>query len=1216
VAHLAVALLGLFEATLDGRPAEGLNSDRLRALLAYLAVESGREHPREQVASLLWPERTDQEALNALRNALSKLRGALGDRRSSGNCQAPFPFLLITRTSVQFNQASDHWLDAAELERMASQDLTGLRQTRSARSLSDLTATVKLYRGPFLHGLSVADSPAFDEWMLFKGEEYRRGVLSLIEQLTSLHIARGEIAEAVRWARRQIELEPYREEAHRQLMAALALGGERPAALAHYEACRRLLAEELGCEPDDKTQALYAQIRAGTLALSVLPSLGLSASPDRGELLVSVGASPPPRFVAREQELARLGTLLDRALAGRGGVALIAGEAGSGKTALLDEFARQAGATHGDLIVARGRCNAHDGAGDPYLPFRDILQTLAGDVEGKRAGGTLSVEQARRAWEALPAVGAALVEHGPDLVDTFVPGEALLRRVEAFRSPTGAGPWQAKLREIVRRAGEGKASQPDLFGQVTQVLHSVSVVRPLLLAIDDLQWADGGTAALLFHLGRRLAGSRILLACAYRPEAVQALPDPKGLPRPLGSVLQELTREWGDVLVDLDRADGHAFVEAYLDSEPNRLRAGFRQALYDHTEGSPLFTVELLRSFERAGALVQDEARHWIEAPGLDWDHVPVRVEAVIAGHLASLPDEDRALLQAASVQGEQFAAEVAARVLGWDEEAAIQRLSGPLRRRHRLVEADRLERLASSGQRLSHYRFRHWLVQRSAYGSLDAVERARLHEATGRTMEAIYGPPAGQAEGEWMLSVALELARHYEAAGMPLQAARALHDAGRQAMRLAAFGEALSHFEHGLSLLADEPPSPERTEIERLLQVARLGPQATLGGWGSSQLAGNLARATDAGAGSAQGRLKLQMLQADADLLSARGSFEDALAVAGQMLDLASQGGDEAFVAGAHLRFGLLHHLMGKPPEAESHFEQVIARLTPERRADSRAALGQDVTTGATTFSALNQWLLGHPEKALARSAQALTDALEQGNLYGQVLASALGSMTLFLLRSDAATLQERAELAYRLSLQGALAWLQAYAQVFLGWLVVLRGDNDAGIERMRSAIAGWQATGMAIGTDSLLVVLGDGCLSAARRCRAASNTATRAGWLAIGLGAIEPFLGPDVPCGQSYQAELYRLQGELLLERDGLAAAEEALACFEQAIQIGAEQGAPAWKLRAAMSLVRLRERQGEACVAELAEAQRCLRQVYEQFTEGFNFPDLLDAAALIGE
>jgi hypothetical protein len=123
----------------------------------------------------------------------------------------------------------------------------------------------------------------------------------------------------------------------------------------------------------------------------------------------------------------------------------------------------------------------------------------------------------------------------------------------------------------------------------------------------------------------------------------------------------------------------------------------------------------------------------------------------------------------------------------------------------------------------------------------------------------------------------------------------------------------------------------------------------------------------------------------------------------------------------------------------------------------------------------------------------------------------------------------------------------------------------------------------------------------------------------LATALAAIEPLLGPKVPCGQSYQAELHRVRGELLLARDGLSAAEEALACFERARQIGAEQGALAWQLRAAMSLVRLRHSlrsQGDACAAELAEARRGLRAVYARFTEGFSFPDLVEAEALLQE
>jgi tetratricopeptide (TPR) repeat protein len=753
-------------------------------------------------------------------------------------------------------------------------------------------------------------------------------------------------------------------------------------------------------------------------------------------------------------------------------------------------------------------------------------------------------------------------------------------------------------------------------------LHTVSQARPLLLAVDDLQWADGGTVALLFHLGRRLAGSRILLACTLRPEALQDTIDPKGLERPLGSVLHELAREWGDVWVDLDRADGRAFVEAYVDSEPNRLGAGFRHTLYDHTEGNPLFTVELLRSFERQGALVREEAGHWIEAPGLDWEHVPARVEAVIARHLAGLPDEDRVLLGAASVQGDQFIVEVAARVLGWDEDAAAQRLSGPLHSRHRLVEAVSLDRLPSSGQRLSRYRFRHWLLQRVTYGSLDAVARARLHEETGRALEAIYAPPAGQAEAEQAPSeasgqaqtLALALARHYEAAGLPLKAARALHDAGRQATALSAFREAVHHFDHGLALLVDEPPSPERLETERLLRVARLIPQRSLVGTASSEVEGALARARQAGAGEAQGRTRLMTLEAEVGYLVSRGLLEGALRVAAQMLELATQEGDEGAVAHANFWFGFVHNLMGDPLEAVSQFDWIFARQIAGE-AKLRAAIGYDITVHALTFSGINQWFLGEPEQALRRSTQAVTRALELGDLLGQAFASACGCTTLFLLRSDAAALQERAELCQRVCEEEGFAQWQYFADVFLGWLAVMRGEDLAGIEHMRRAMAAWQDAGMVVGSDALVVVLADGCLAAASR-RPAGDDEERARLLAIALAAVERWIGPDVPCGQAYQAELHRLRGELLLARGGLAAAEEALACFQQAFDLGREKGALAWELRAAMSLVRLRQRPGAAFAAELAEARQCLCEVYSRFTEGFAFPDLQEAAALIGE
>jgi len=375
------------------------------------------------------------------------------------------------------------------------------------------------------------------------------------------------------------------------------------------------------------------------------------------------------------------------------------------------------------------------------------------------------------------------------------------------------------------------------------------------------------------------------------------------------------------------------------------------------------------------------------------------------------------------------------------------------------------------------------------------------------------------------------------------------------------------------------------------------------------------LERATGAGAGDALGRPRLQLLLSEGQRLAARGQLEGSLAMAQQMLDLATQWGDEAFTGVSHWRFGHTYNIMGKFQDAEKHFSWLLGWLTPEWRAELIAAIGTGLLPQVLSSSALNLWLLGFPEQALKRSNQAVAGELERRDLYGQAFASGIGCTVLYLLRSDPAALQERNALCSRLCQQQGFAMWRPYADVFLGRLAVIQGQDSAGVARMQSAIAGWQAMGMAIGMDSLVMVLADGCLAAARR-RPAIGDPVRSSLLATGLAAIDPLLGLDAPCGQSYQPELYRLEGELLLERDGLAAAGEALRCFQHALQLGREMEALGWELRAAMSLVHLRVRQGEAYAAELAEARQFLSDLYARFTEGFSFPDLQEAATMISE
>jgi DNA-binding SARP family transcriptional activator len=261
MAHLSLSLLGPFQATLDGQLVTGFESNKVRALLAYLAVEAGRPHPREVLAGLLWPDWPDQAALGNLRHILSNLRQAIRDH------QADPPFLLITREAIQFNSASDTCLDVAMFTGLIAADTSG------SLAIDRLRQAVALYRGSFLEGFSLSDSPAFEEWILLKREQIAWQMSQALHRLATYGEQCGQYEQAQAYARRQLELEPWDEETHRQLMRLLALSGQRSTALAQYATCRRLLAQELGVEPARETTALYESIRDGTLEAPVVPRL-------------------------------------------------------------------------------------------------------------------------------------------------------------------------------------------------------------------------------------------------------------------------------------------------------------------------------------------------------------------------------------------------------------------------------------------------------------------------------------------------------------------------------------------------------------------------------------------------------------------------------------------------------------------------------------------------------------------------------------------------------------------------------------------------------------------------------------------------------------------------------------------------------------------------------------------------------------------------------
>lgn len=507
----------------------------------------------------------------------------------------------------------------------------------------------------------------------------------------------------------------------------------------------------------------------------------------------SLEKAPQPIFVARERELARLRGLLEIALGGRGQVVFVTGGPGRGKTTLLQEFARQAMEEEASLLVAGGNCNAYSGMGDPYLPFREMMGMLTGDVEARWAAGAMTGGHAQRLWMALPQAVKALADHGPSLLEVFVPGAALISRAAA--AVPGGAPSLQRLRLAMRvqQAPSERLEQGHLFAQYTTVLRELARQHPLFLILDDMQWADAASLSLLFHLGRRLEGSHITIACAYRPEEVALGRD--GKRHPLEKVLSEFKRTFGDVWVDLGEAEeseGRRFVNAFLDTEPNRIGEGFRNALHARTRGHPLFTVELLRTMKDRGDLVRDQSEHWVEGQGLDWQTLPARVEGVIEERVGRLEEDHRELLAMAAVEGERFTVQVLARATGIGERRIIRWLADDLGERHRLITDDGVD--SFGGQRLHQYRFRHVLFQQFLYQRLSPVKREMLHADLGQALEELH---AGRTE-----KIAVQLARHWLQAAQEKRAIPYLLRAGDQARALYAHAEAERFYRQAVRIL------------------------------------------------------------------------------------------------------------------------------------------------------------------------------------------------------------------------------------------------------------------------------------------------------------------------------------------------------------------------------------------------------------------------------
>jgi adenylate cyclase len=591
---------------------------------------------------------------------------------------------------------------------------------------------------------------------------------------------------------------------------------------------------------------------------------------------------------------------------------------------------------------------------------------------------------------------------------------------------------------------------------------------------------------------------------------------------------------------------------------------------------------------QERGDLVHDGDGNWVEGSTLDWETMPARVEAVIAERIGRLAQPLQAALQVASVEGEVFTAEVLAQVLKTDERELLVRLSGELDKQHRLIRAESIQRM--NGQLISSYRFQHILFQKYLYSSLDEVERVHLHEQVGAALEGLY------SIREEIPVIALQLARHFEEAGIPEKAIHYLHQAGERAIRLSAYEEGISHLNRGLELLYLLPDSSKRDQQELTLQLS-IG-MAWKYNWSSPQGRNAINQARELSQQLGKTDHLSRVLGELAIYHYVHAEYHQAIEVASDALSLAEQESDPTLVAEGHWLLGFLKFCLGDYITAKTHLEHVIAFYNPEEHHRSLIFLrGVDVGLSAMAYYACCLWCLGYPDQAMKISKEAL--ALARGFNHPFTLADVLcfaGCVFNAMLR-NARILEDCAEELLQIATSESLYMSGWYgmASNFKGVALTMQGQAQKGMEHIQECITSTQASGI-----RLYNVISLQSLAKAQ----AEVGDTQAGLDTLGEAMTVLKQTDD----RHLESELHRLKAELLIAEGDDSSAESS---FAEALEVSRKQQAMSWELRSSIGLAHLWQKQGK-----VEEARTLLESIYNWFTEGFDSPDLKEAKALLDD
>ncbi|MBZ5615736.1 MAG: AAA family ATPase [Acidobacteriia bacterium] len=766
-----------------------------------------------------------------------------------------------------------------------------------------------------------------------------------------------------------------------------------------------------------------------------------------------------------------------------------------------------------------------------------------------------------------------------EALDSLLRGDGQLAGTLRDLAPS----WYAQLFPLLALQAHARATtQEKVKRELATFLCEITSQNPLVLFFDDVHWTDPSTIDLLAHLGTKFDGTRILVIVTYRPTELLLLKHPFiGVKRDLQgrALCREIEVEF------LSPAD----VERYIGLEflGNCFPREFAGLIHSTTEGNPLFMVDLLRYLRDCKVIVKkngDASWHLAQSlPDLS-RNIPQSVNGVIERKIDQLSDRDREVLTAAAVQGYEFDSAALAPVLE-GASVEIEETLDRLERVHAFAKRVGEDELSGSTPTVR-YRFVHVLYQNALYARLTPTRRVALSMALAHGLESLYGDRSS--------TIASQLAFLYETARNPDRAADYFLLAAQNAQRIFANQEAIALARHGLALLNKIPESPERTRKELDLQLTLAFSFLCTQGYASPETGANMARARELCEALGDTASLLLVIFGLWTYYLCKGDMKFARETAEHLLSISHNVNDSASLLVAHATLAITLELQGELIAAREQFEETSRHYDFKQQGRYVQLYRLDPGIQAESDLVRVLWLLGFPDQARQKIEETLTRAR----------AVAIPVTLAFSQRSAAWHYQnlrqpekarEIGEACIALCDEHGILLERAWVECPYGWAVAELGKTEEGISHIRA------------GLEAQLSIGAEGARPQMQAISA--ETLWHAGRTEEALQAVEDGLAASSRNGDNfYDAELWRLKGELLKMQDKSAEAES---CFQKAVEIAREQAAKSLELRACTSLVRLWQKQGRQ-----TEARSLLGEIYGWFTEGFDTADLREAAALLEE